>query len=152
MSINPEKIKEMSYKSGDYILREGAMCDSLIVVKSGQIEVFRKNARGEKVILGLVQSGEYLGEMSLISDKPHSANAVALTDVKCLWISSEAIDHQLKDAPKWLLALTRGLVMKLARTNEILRRNGIQDEHLYSSIKAIESKEDAKKINLKNVS
>ena len=140
MSLNNNNIQQVTYAPGDYILREGAMCDSLLVVKSGQIEVFRFDKARKKIPLALVNSGEYLGEMSLVADRPHSANAVALTETVCLKISNDALEAQMRTAPTWLVALTRGLVMKLHKTNDLLKRNGIVDESLYGAVKAIETK------------
>ncbi len=138
-----EKVQTISYLPGEFILREGAQCDSLFIVKSGQVQIYRLNSHKKKIIMGMVQSGEYLGEMSLISSRPHSANAVALTKTECIKISSQVLDEELKKVPNWLSALTRGLVFKLHRTNDILRRNGIVDESLSSAVKAIQDKEKA---------
>ena len=148
--FSQDKITEIEFEPGEFILREGANCDSLIIVKSGQIEVFRVTKDNKRVPLGIVQSGEYLGEMSLITDRPHSANAVALTRTKCLKISNDAVEDHLKSLPSWLVALTRGLVFKLYKTNEVLRRNGIVDESITTAVKAISEKEmlkdDPKKV------
>lgn len=131
---------------GEYILREGAQCDALFIVKSGQIQIYRLDNHKNKIPMGIVQSNEYLGEMSLITDKPHSANAVALTKVVCLKIHTDALEEQLKAAPPWLVALTRGLVFKLIRTNDVLKRNGIVDESLTTAVKAIQQKEKTNKV------
>lgn len=139
--INPEKVQTITYLPGEYILREGAKCDALFIIKEGQIEIFRVDTHKNRIPVGLVQSGEYLGEMSLISDRPHSANAVAITKTVCVKITSEALEEQLKSAPSWLVALTRGLVYKLQRTNDVLKRNGIVDESITAAVKAIEQKE-----------
>lgn len=136
-----EKVQTITYMPGEYILREGAKCDALFIVKEGQIEIYRVNSHKNKIPVGIVQSGEYLGEMSLVSDRPHSANAVALTKVTCVKITSEALEEQLKQVPTWLTALTRGLVFKLHRTNDVLKRNGIIDESINEAVKAIQSKE-----------
>lgn len=139
------KVQEIEYNPGDFILREGANCDSLIVVKSGQIEVYKNGSHGIKIPLGLVQSGEYLGEMAMISDRPHSANAVALTKTICIKIPTATIEDQMKDLPNWLVALTRGLVYKLNKTNDVLRRNGIVDDTLTTAVRAITEREDVGK-------
>jgi len=131
---------------GEYILREGAKCDSLFIVKSGQIEIFRLDIKKNKIPLGIVDSGEYLGEMSLITDRSHSANAVAITKTICVKLTSEVMEKQLKLAPPWLVALTRGLVFKLYQTNEVLKRNSIVDESLTTAIKAIQDNERKNKI------
>ena len=136
----PDRIPTMTYMPGEFILREGAKCDSLLLIKEGQIEIFRTGANNKRIPVGLVQSGEYLGEMSLITERPHSANAVVLTKTVCLKISGEVLEKQLKTAPDWLVALTRGLVFKLHRTNEVLKRNRIIDDTLSTAVKAIMEK------------
>lgn len=143
--MSSEKVQTITYLPGEYILREGAKCDALFIVKEGQIQIFKMDIHKNKIPVGICQSGEYLGEMSLISERPHSANAVALTKVTCLKITSEVLEKQLKSAPEWLVALTRGLVFKLHRTNDVLKRNGIVDESITSAVKAIESKAKSNK-------
>lgn len=140
-----DKFDTVEFRPGEYILREGAKCDSLFIVKSGQIEIYRLDLKKNKIPLGIVDSGEYLGEMSLVTDRPHSANAVAITKTICLKLTSDAMEKQLKLAPPWLVALTRGLVFKLYRTNEVLKRNNIIDESLSTAIKAIHDNELKKK-------
>jgi CRP-like cAMP-binding protein len=140
-----EKVTEVHYQPGDYIIREGAHCDALIVVKSGQIEIFKTAKNNTRVPVGIVKSGEYLGEMSLISDRPHSANAVALTKVTCLKIPNSVLEEHLRALPSWLMALARGLVYKLDKTNELLKRNGIVDETLSMAVKAISEREETQK-------
>lgn len=144
--LQSDKVHTVEFMPGEYILREGAQCDALFVVKSGQIQIFRLDNQKNKIPVGIVQSNEYLGEMSLLTDKPHSANAVALTKVICLKIHTDALEEQLKTAPPWLVALTRGLVYKLQRTNDVLKRNGIVDESLTIAVKAIQEKEKINKI------
>lgn len=138
--VQHDKVQTITYLPGEYILREGAKCDALFIVKSGQIQIFRLDTTKSKIPVGIVQSGEYLGEMSLISDRPHSANAVAITKTVCVKITSEVLEEQLKTAPNWLVALTRGLVFKLQRTNDVLKRNGIVDESITAAVQAIQDK------------
>jgi CRP/FNR family transcriptional regulator, cyclic AMP receptor protein len=143
--FNKDKVQEVEYLPGAFIIREGANCDALIVIKSGQVEVYKNGKNNSKIPLGLVQSGEYLGEMALISDRPHSATAVALTKTVCLKITNSAIEEHLKQMPGWLVALTRGLVHKLNKTNEVLKRNGIVDDTLSTAVKAISDREEVHK-------
>ena len=142
-----DKFDTVEFMPGEYILREGARCDSLFIVKSGQIEIFRIDTRKNKIPLGIVDSGEYLGEMSLIADRSHSANAVAITKTICLKLTSDSMEKQLKLAPPWLVSLTRGLALKLYQTNEVLKRNSIVDESLSTAIKAIQDNELKKKVS-----
>ncbi len=141
--INSNKVQEIVYNPGDYILREGANCDALIIVKSGQIEISKTGKNNVKIPVGIVQSGQYLGEMALLSDRAHSANAIALTKTICIKVPNDAIEEHLKSMPSWLVALCRGLVDKLNKTNEVLKRNGIVDESLSTAVKAISDRQDS---------
>ncbi|OQW46847.1 MAG: hypothetical protein A4S09_02765 [Proteobacteria bacterium SG_bin7] len=128
----------MKFKKGDLILREKGSPDRLFIVKKGQIKVFRDGGgEGKEIPLAIVNSGEYLGEMSIILNQPHTASAMALTDVEALCIDKKSIEEQIKTAPQWLVGITRLLIDRLNRTNEVLRRNGIVDERILGAIKAI---------------
>ncbi len=144
--MSQDKIDTVEFMPGEYILREGAKCDSLFIVKSGQIEICRLDSKKNKITIGIVHSGEYLGEMSLITDRPHSANAIAITKTVCVKLTSEAMEKQLKLAPLWLVALTRGLVHKLYQTNEVLKRNSIVDESLSTAVKAIQQNDKKSRV------
>lgn len=128
----------MKFKKGDLILREKGNPDRLFIVRKGQIKVFRDGgAEGKEIPLAIVNSGEYLGEMSIILNQPHTASAMALTDVEAVCIDKKSIEEQLKTAPQWLVGIARLLIDRLNRTNEVLRRNGIVDERILGAIKAI---------------
>jgi CRP/FNR family transcriptional regulator, cyclic AMP receptor protein len=133
--LTPVQVK---FKKGDLILREKAAPDRLYIIKKGQIKVFRDGGGdGKEIPLAIVNSGEYLGEMSIILDTPHTASAMALTDVEAVYIDKKGIEEQLKQAPQWLVGIARLLIDRLNRTNEVLRRNGIVDERILGAIKAI---------------
>ena len=120
------------------ILREKGQPDNLYIIKKGQIKIFRDGGTdGKEIPLAVINSGEYLGEMSIITDLPHTASAMALTDVEAVCIDKKSIEEQLKTCPQWLIGITRLLIDRLNRTNEVLRRNGIVDERLLGAIKAI---------------
>lgn len=145
---NVRKVHEVEFNIGDYILREGANCDCLMVVKSGQIQIFKNGRGNQRINLGIVQSGEYLGEMALISERPHSANAMALTKTTIIKIPNSVIEDHLRDLPSWLVALTRGLVNKLNKTNDVLKRNGIMDDVLANTVSAITKANEPSKSNV----
>ncbi len=133
--MQPTTIK---FKKGDIILREKASPDRLYIIKKGQIKIFRDGGgEGKEIPLAIVNSGEYLGEMSIIMEAPHTASAMALTDVEAVYIDKKGIEEQLKQCPQWLVGITRLLIDRLNRTNEVLRRNGIVDERILGAIKAI---------------
>lgn len=122
------------------MIREKMGCDALYIIKEGQLEVFRTSNDGEKIPLGLISSGQYVGETALLLGRTHSSNVVALTTVKAIRLPKEFVENQLKQVPPWLVALTKGLIERLQSCNEIMRKNGWVDENLATRLKAVEHK------------
>ena len=142
MGENKQDIVEL--KPGDLLIKEDQPSVALYIIKEGQLEAF-KEKNGERIPLGIINSGEYVGEMSLLVNTSYTNSVVALTNVKAIRIQKSALEKQLEQAPKWFVALTRGLVDRLHHANEILRRNSIQDEKMTAAIKAIEQKNPIEK-------
>lgn len=136
MSAIKQDIIELA--PGAVLAKEDQPCAALYIVKEGQLKAF-KTKDGKEIPVGIINSGEYVGEMALLGGNTYTANVVALTKVKVIRLQKSAIEKQLELAPKWLIALTRGLVDRLNHANEVLKRNGISDEKMTSAIKAIES-------------
>ncbi len=130
----------ISLLPGEFMIREKTACDALYIIKEGQLEVFRTSSSGEKIPLGLISSGQYVGETALLSGKMHSSNVVALSKVVAIRLPKESIEIQLKQAPVWLVGMTKGLIQRLSNINEIMRKNGWVDESLSTSLKAVEDK------------
>lgn len=130
----------VSFNPGDYLVREKTTCDAIYIIKEGQLEVFRTGPNGEKIPVGLISSGQYVGETALLLNKPYSSNVVALTPVKAVKLARASMEAQLKQVPSWLLALTKGLIDRLQNQNEIMRKNGWIDEALAARLKTIEEK------------
>jgi CRP/FNR family cyclic AMP-dependent transcriptional regulator len=139
-SSNQQQTNIVSFEPGDFIIREKSNCDALYIIKEGQLEVYKTGANGEKIPVGLIASGQYVGETALLTNKPYSSNVVALTPVKAVKLSKTSIETQLKTVPAWLIALTKGLIERLHNQNEIMRRNGVIDEGLATRVKTIEDK------------
>lgn len=78
--------------NGQQLLREGEPGDALYLLLNGQLRV-TTTKNDEESFIGIVGPGEWVGEMSLISDNPHSANVTATA-------SSELLRLQRSDFEK----------------------------------------------------
>jgi len=143
-----EKNQGMSvvkFKPGDHLIRTGQAGTHLYIIKSGQLEVYKTGKSGEKLSIAIIGSGEYVGETAILLDDNYSSNVLALTDVEALQLTKKYVDAQLKQVPTWLVALTKGLIGRLRRGNESMKRHDVHDEGLANQVKAIG--ENSKKIS-----
>ena len=73
------------YEPGALVFQEGDRGDCVYFIRSGEVEVVRKTDEGETPVAKL-SSGEYFGEMALLSNDPRNATvrAVAATELAML--------------------------------------------------------------------
>lgn len=115
--------EKVTFKPGEKLFSEGEPSLELFIIQEGQVEIYKMNHSNQQISLGHVAKGEFLGEISFLLDKRHSANAVAVTTVHAIKITKASLAVQMIDIPTWLLALAKGLAIKLDHCNESLRKS-----------------------------
>ena len=71
------------YEPGETVFSEGDTGDSLFMILSGRVEVLKRFG-GEPLVVGMLEPGEYFGEMALLGRRPRSATTRALTPLDLL--------------------------------------------------------------------
>lgn len=82
------------FAAGATIFRQGDLPECLYIIAKGEVRV----VRGEEE-LALLGPGSVLAEMSLVSDHPHQATALALSGVRLYRISRQSFEHCLEGIP-----------------------------------------------------
>ena len=96
------------------LFKQGEVGASIYIVRSGVIEVFRQHEGGVSEHYGRIGPGEYLGEVSMMSRKPHPVCASALTPCDVLELPRSALEGLLDDDRALADALERALRRGLA--------------------------------------
>ncbi len=81
------------------IFREGDPGDSLYIVHSGRVRIFRKGERQMEIDLSFPGPGESFGEMALLTGEPRSADVEALEETHLLVLPKEDFDRILREYP-----------------------------------------------------
>ena len=66
------------FSAGEIIIREGDPGRSIYVILSGRVRVFTRDSEGNEEELAILEEGQFLGEMSLLTGKSRSAYVSAL--------------------------------------------------------------------------
>lgn len=98
------------------LLREGENSNHMYWVQSGQL-IVTKQRGNEEVVLGHINSGELVGEISFLDQEPRSATVKALTNCELIQIPQDAIDAIYRTQPKWLEILVKTLAERLRKAN-----------------------------------
>lgn len=92
----------------DVLFNEGEKGDSAYIVKKGELEAIKSSK-----ILGKVQAGEFVGEMSHFNGEPRSATVRALSSAELIQIPFGSLDVILFRKPAWSKALVMTLTKRL---------------------------------------
>jgi acetaldehyde dehydrogenase/alcohol dehydrogenase len=98
--------REVSFPAGSCIFKAGSPGDSCYLIDKGRvrIEMDRSELDSEDV-LGFLEAGAILGEISILDGMPRSASAFAHTDVTARRIDKEDLDQLSESNPRALAAL-----------------------------------------------
>lgn len=99
---------------GELLFSAGDEPDSLYLVRSGRLGVFRQDETQPPQFLGVIKPGEPVGEMALIAGTPHSASVVALRDSEILALPREVFFEAVRTHPDVMIELSR-LMLRRAR-------------------------------------
>lgn len=108
------------WDSGEELVHEGDLGDSLFIVTRGELDVVRRASDGDPVIVGTLGEGEFFGEASLLTGSPRTATVRARTATEVLILAREALAPLLEADPSIAEVLSRALAERRARTQASL--------------------------------
>jgi signal-transduction protein with cAMP-binding, CBS, and nucleotidyltransferase domain len=116
---------------GDAIIRQGDPGDALYLIETGRVEVRRQLPDGRAVVLAILGPGDYVGEIALITGGEHSAEVVALDDVRLLRLSSDDyhryLSHLVDVDRQVCLTATRRAANVLRAVSEAVKGENAQE-------------------------
>ncbi|MDB5914034.1 MAG: transcriptional regulator, family-like protein, partial [Ramlibacter sp.] len=115
-----------SYRKNTIILNEGEPGDSLFVLLQGQVKVYATDENGREITFGMIQAGDYFGEMSL-DGGPRSASIMTLEPTLCALVSGSAVQQHLADEPDFATSLVWQVIRRARAATETARQMALLD-------------------------
>ncbi len=112
---------------GRSVFSAGEMSQSLYLILSGRTKVQMSDAEGKEVILAVLGSGEFFGEMALIDDQPRSATVVTLETCEFLTMNKEDFRNCLASNTEMATLIMRGLVKRLREADRKIESLALLD-------------------------
>lgn len=117
-----ERIDLRSYAAGQTIFNYGDPGHALYIVRLGEVEIYVKNDKGEKIVLEVSKPGDIFGEISLLDDGPRTAWVTAISDVEVLRLDREHFEDYVRRYTPAALHLLSVAARRLRRSDEVIRR------------------------------
>jgi CRP-like cAMP-binding protein len=119
--------RHMSYiqlQRGEFLFVEGDKGDFMGFVVNGVLEVLKKSATGENVIIARLAKGSSIGEMALIDKSTRSATVISRQPSLMITLTSKGFDQLLRKSPttgvKIIQKIARLLSLNMRRTSSKL--------------------------------
>jgi CRP/FNR family cyclic AMP-dependent transcriptional regulator len=127
-SLEPFYIKDLikkgekrTWPGGSQLIIEGEAGEEVYFLLSGRVKVTLYGEEGREIVLSILKAGDMVGEMSIIDDKPRSANVEAIEPIECLVIEKSAFLSYLSRHHKVYM---RFLAYLTGRLREATRKIG----------------------------
>ena len=104
---------------GAIIFGEGEPGDSVFILASGQVRVYRRNDVGLQLQLTVLREGDLFGEASLLFDSPRTTTVTAAARCELLELDRENFDRITRTSPRVRERLERLYEKRCARGLEL---------------------------------
>ncbi len=115
------------FKRGELVVEQGKKSNALFIILTGRARVLTTDARGREVILANLSPGDYIGEMSLIDNEPHSASVRAEVQTDVLMLGRVEFARCLPENTSMAYAVMKGLVQRLRHADRKIESLALMD-------------------------
>jgi CRP/FNR family cyclic AMP-dependent transcriptional regulator len=106
----------------EVLIREGDRADYVYFVKRGQLRAYKELTPDQKLHLGFIECGEFVGEMAYLNGQPRSAHVAAVTDCELIEVPIGHFEKVLYKRPSWSKALMLTLSKRVRVANQLPKR------------------------------
>ena len=123
MATNPFQNFMVRYGAKERIFTETDLGTTMYIVQSGKVRLFRV-VDGQKRVHGMMEKGDFFGEMSILEGLPRTISAEAVEDAELIEINSMTFDKMIKGNIEIAIRMLRKLSIRLRETER--RLEGLQ--------------------------
>lgn len=121
------KQEKKIFASGQFLMKEGEDPGEAYLITKGKVQVYRQDDSHPKVVLGILNEGDIVGEMALITDDKRSASVEALEDTETLVLTKDILTRSLKNMPSYIEKIMATLTHRLQTANVIIHPHLVTD-------------------------
>ncbi len=112
MTTHPFQNFMVRYGAGERIFTEGDLATTMFIVQSGKVRMFRM-VEGQKRVHGVMEKGDFFGEMAILEGLPRTLSAEAVEDSELIEINSMTFDKMIKGNIEIAIRMLRKLSIRL---------------------------------------
>lgn len=115
------------YLKGELISLEGSRLESLIIINSGQVKVFKDTHEGREQILYIFSAGDFFGEKNLLRNQEATYNVEALEETHVCLIMKNKFQQLIREYPDIGFKIMEELCRRLDRLESAIENMGTKN-------------------------
>jgi len=116
-----ERVRQRRYRQGDTIFYRDDPGVALYIILDGRVKIHNETPDGGDMIIAVLTTGDFFGELAVIDGDERSACATSLEPTELLMLTKEDLHDIIQRNPKIGLNLLVTLAGRLRRTTEALQ-------------------------------
>ena len=124
-----------SLNRGEFLFREGQLCNQVAIVVSGQVKISSMSYSGSEVVFNVLEKDEMFGNNLIFSDNPtYKGDVIALKDSVIVLIKKENLEYLLQCNREFLLVylnIQSNFGKKLNSTIKMLSFSSAEERFLF---------------------
>ncbi|HXV76663.1 MAG TPA: cyclic nucleotide-binding domain-containing protein [Candidatus Polarisedimenticolaceae bacterium] len=124
MSKSPFQNFVVRFRNGESVFSAGDIGATMFIVQSGSVRLHH-DADGEQRELGVMEKGDFFGEMSILEGLPRTHSATAVDDTELIEINSTTFDKMIKSNIEIAIRMLRKLSIRLREAERRLNSRGL---------------------------
>ncbi len=108
---------EQTIPPKNVVFKEGDKGDALYIIKSGKVNILKRNSSGVDSVLVSLGKGMVIGDMAIIDEQPRSASVATIQETSFLIITKDDFRNLLAEVPEISFQILKLTTERLRATN-----------------------------------
>jgi CRP/FNR family transcriptional regulator, cyclic AMP receptor protein len=113
-------LQKQTLRKGDVLFRNGEEGHSLYMITAGKIKIVRQSRDGDEMILAVLSTGDFCGEMALLDGLPRSADAIAVEETHLYGLNRKDFLSYVMNNETAVRAILSALSKRLRKADDFL--------------------------------
>lgn len=140
---------EAKFDKGSYVYMANDLGGKLYVLHSGKVKISRLNINGKEQVLRIVEPGEFMGELTLLSNTPLTDNAEVLEKTLMCMIDGYKLKELMNKYPSIAFKVMEVLSKRLEQAESLIEKINLNTVEQRLALALIDLMNTKHEINLK---
>ena len=121
------RLTSEKFQQGVNIVNQGDIGDTMYLIKEGQVKVWVNDPKKGKIVMAVLEQGDFFGEIAMATSRPRIANVTVVTNTELVLFSRPMIKDILVKYPQIKKILEDVIKTRVA---DVVKAKGLQSAAL----------------------